>query len=96
MQLLNLMARVMGTVHPIMTVAVKQHQVGEPRIGAVRILMMHFEPITCCEVQPGHDVAALDRCAFGAGRLRAGNASRACLATPQYAGRHMWWLPHLP
>ena len=52
MQLLNLMARVMGTVHPIMTVAVKQHQVGEPRIGAVLILMMHFEPITCCEVQP--------------------------------------------
>jgi hypothetical protein len=45
------MTRVMGTVHPIMTVTVKQHKVGEPRVCAVLILMMHCKPITCCEVQ---------------------------------------------
>ena len=51
MQLLNLMALVMGTVHPIMTVTVKQHEVGEPIVCVVLILMMHFGPITYCEVQ---------------------------------------------
>jgi len=45
MQLLNLMARVMGTVHRIMTVAVKQHKVGTLVVRAVPILMMDFEPI---------------------------------------------------
>src|SRR5262249_43349699 len=45
MQLLNLMARVMGTVHRIMTVAVKQHKVGTLVVRAVPILMMGFEPI---------------------------------------------------
>jgi hypothetical protein len=30
MQLLNLIARVMGTVHRIMTVAMKEHKVGDP------------------------------------------------------------------
>ena len=47
MQLLNLMARVMGTVHRIMTVAMKQHKVGNPGVCAVPILMMDFEPIIC-------------------------------------------------
>jgi hypothetical protein len=45
MQLLNLMARVMGTVHRIMTVAMKQHKVGNPVVCVVPILMMDFAPI---------------------------------------------------
>jgi hypothetical protein len=45
------MARVMGTVHRIMTVTVKQLKVGEPIVRAVPILMMHFEPVMCGEVQ---------------------------------------------
>jgi hypothetical protein len=51
MQLLNLMARVMGTVHRIMTVAMKEHKVGNPVVCAVPILMMDFEPIFCGKVQ---------------------------------------------
>jgi hypothetical protein len=51
MQLLNLMARVMGTVHCIMTVAMKQHKVGNPVVCAVPILMMDFEPIICGKVE---------------------------------------------
>ena len=39
MQLLNLMAGVMGTVHRIMTVTVEQHKVGAPIVRAVPILM---------------------------------------------------------
>jgi hypothetical protein len=50
MQLLNLMAHVMGTVHRIMTVAMKQHKVGNPVVCAVPILMMDFEPIFCGKV----------------------------------------------
>jgi hypothetical protein len=46
MQLLNMMARIMGTVHRIMTVVVKQHKVGDPIVRAVPILMMDFDPIT--------------------------------------------------
>jgi hypothetical protein len=45
MQLLNLMARVMGTVHRIMTVAMTQPKVGNPVVCAVPIRMMDFEPI---------------------------------------------------
>jgi hypothetical protein len=51
MQLLSLMALVMGTVHRIMTVPVKQSQVREPVVRAVPILMMDFDPITTGEVQ---------------------------------------------
>jgi len=51
MQLLNLMARVMGTVHRIMTVAMKQHKVGNPVVCAVPILMMDFTSILCGEIQ---------------------------------------------
>jgi hypothetical protein len=51
MQLLNLLARVMGTVHRIMTVTVKEHKVGESMVHAVRILMMDFDPITGGEIQ---------------------------------------------
>jgi hypothetical protein len=45
------MALVMGTMHRIMTVTVKQLKVGEPRVRAVPILMMHFDPVMCGEVQ---------------------------------------------
>jgi hypothetical protein len=45
MQLLNLMAHVMGTMHRIMTVAMKQHKVGNPVVCVVSILLMDFEPI---------------------------------------------------
>src|SRR5262249_21098357 len=51
MQLLSLMALVMGTVHRIMTVPVKQSKVREPVVRAVPILMMDFDPITAGEVQ---------------------------------------------
>jgi hypothetical protein len=52
MQLLSLMALVMGTVHRIMTVPVKQSQVREPVVRAVPILIrMDFDPITADEVQ---------------------------------------------
>jgi hypothetical protein len=50
MQLLNLMARVMGTVPRLMTVTVKEHKVGEAMVHAVRILMMDFDPITGGEI----------------------------------------------
>jgi hypothetical protein len=60
MQLLNLMALVMGTVHRIMTVTVKQHKVREPMIRAVPILM-NFHPIIGGEVQSTPStLAALD------------------------------------
>jgi hypothetical protein len=45
------MARVMGTVHRIMTVAMKQQKVGNPVVCAVPILMMDFEPIICGKVE---------------------------------------------
>jgi hypothetical protein len=61
MQLLNLMALVMGTVHRLMTVTVKQHKVREPIIRAGPIPMMDFHPIMCGEVQSTPStLAALD------------------------------------
>ena len=45
------MARIMGTVHRIMTVAVKQHKVGDPVVRVVPVLMMNFDPILRGEVQ---------------------------------------------
>jgi hypothetical protein len=51
MQLLSLMALVMGTMHRIMTVTVEQHKVHEPVIRAVPIPMMNFQPIIGGEVQ---------------------------------------------
>lgn len=47
----QLMAFVMGIVHRIMTVPVKQYTVREPGIRAAPILMMDFDPITDGEVQ---------------------------------------------
>jgi hypothetical protein len=61
MQLVNLMALVMGTMHRIMTVTVEQHKVREPMIRTVPIPMMHFHPIICGEVQSTPSTfAALD------------------------------------
>jgi hypothetical protein len=61
MQLLNLMALVMGTMHRIMTVTVEQHKVREPMIRAVPIPMMNFHPILSGEVQSTPSTfAALD------------------------------------
>jgi hypothetical protein len=45
------MARVMSTVHRIMTVAVQQPKVGDPVVRVVPVLMMHFEPIIRGKVQ---------------------------------------------
>jgi hypothetical protein len=45
------MARVMGTVRRIMTVAVQQPKVGDPVVRVVPVLMMHFEPIIRGKVQ---------------------------------------------
>ncbi len=51
MQLLNLMTPVMGTMHGIMTMAMKEHKVGHLIVRVVPILMMDFTSILCGEIQ---------------------------------------------
>jgi hypothetical protein len=80
MQRLNLMARVMGTVHRIMTVTVAQHKVGEPRVRAVPILMMHFDPITGGDVQSTSPTCAVlppQECLFPRRKARIPSQSQA-------------------
>ena len=59
MQRLNLMARVMGTGHRIMTATMQEQQVRKALMRTVLLLVMHFSQITCGAVQSTSSTRAI-------------------------------------